>query len=263
MQKNLFIAGAALALAGCGAYFDQHPANVQPESIAVATVLAHDRLAAAAQPERAAAASEIPGRGEPKVVATPAPVPAVSAPPSAVVVQPRPTQRPVAATAQAPINLSREVVSQSLPPASVAKPRASSAPAASVTPPSATKAMVKSAEPTQASTAAVTSAPAAALPPPPPPPVQSSSAAEEITAIASTPAGPPPPPPATVPPAPPPPAAALVAPAPAASDTHCQAVARQRAEDAAASGLDPETQEIVRRGAYADCAAWNAAHPPP
>jgi len=40
-------------------------------------------------------------------------------------------------------------------------------------------------------------------------------------------------------------------------------VARQRAEDAAASGLDRETQDIVRSGTYANCRAWEAAHPAP
>jgi hypothetical protein len=58
-----------------------------------------------------------------------------------------------------------------------------------------------------------------------------------------------------------PPAVALAAPVPPVSNARCEAVARQRTEDAAASGLDRETQEIVRRGAYADCAAWDAAHP--
>ncbi|HEX3430663.1 MAG TPA: hypothetical protein VHT03_07235 [Rhizomicrobium sp.] len=46
-----------------------------------------------------------------------------------------------------------------------------------------------------------------------------------------------------------------------AGDAHCTAIARQRAEDTAAAGLDRETQEIVRRGAYADCLAWSTAHP--
>src|SRR5205807_2306098 len=45
------------------------------------------------------------------------------------------------------------------------------------------------------------------------------------------------------------------------SDMHCEAVARQRADDAAASGLDRNTQEIVLRGAFADCVAWDRAHP--
>jgi len=57
------------------------------------------------------------------------------------------------------------------------------------------------------------------------------------------------------------PAAAVAAPLPPSPDMHCQAVARQHAEDAAASGLDEETQEIVRRGTYANCMAWDVAHP--
>ncbi|HEX4157743.1 MAG TPA: hypothetical protein VHY79_04650 [Rhizomicrobium sp.] len=42
---------------------------------------------------------------------------------------------------------------------------------------------------------------------------------------------------------------------------HCLAVAKQRAEDAAASGLDRDTQKIVNDGTYANCMRWEAAHP--
>ncbi|HEY3778244.1 MAG TPA: hypothetical protein VGL35_09310 [Rhizomicrobium sp.] len=38
-------------------------------------------------------------------------------------------------------------------------------------------------------------------------------------------------------------------------------IARQRAEDAGAAGLDGDTQAIVREGAYEDCMAWTRAHP--
>jgi hypothetical protein len=59
----------------------------------------------------------------------------------------------------------------------------------------------------------------------------------------------------------PPPAAPAAASAPPAPDARCEAVAKQRADDAGANGLDRETQEIVRGGAYADCLAWYRAHP--
>ncbi|HTT84324.1 MAG TPA: hypothetical protein VMF67_12660 [Rhizomicrobium sp.] len=39
------------------------------------------------------------------------------------------------------------------------------------------------------------------------------------------------------------------------------AVAKQRAEDTAASGMDRDTQKIVRDGTYANCMAWQSAHP--
>jgi hypothetical protein len=46
-----------------------------------------------------------------------------------------------------------------------------------------------------------------------------------------------------------------------AAETHCLAVAKQRADDAAANGLDRDTQKIVRDGTYAKCMAWQTAHP--
>jgi hypothetical protein len=39
------------------------------------------------------------------------------------------------------------------------------------------------------------------------------------------------------------------------------AVAKQRAEDAAANGLDGPTQKVVHDGSYTDCMNWQAAHP--
>jgi hypothetical protein len=50
-------------------------------------------------------------------------------------------------------------------------------------------------------------------------------------------------------------------PAQQAAQTHCLAVAKQRAEDAAANGLDGPTQKVVRDGSYTDCMNWQAAHP--
>jgi hypothetical protein len=56
------------------------------------------------------------------------------------------------------------------------------------------------------------------------------------------------------------PAVSIAAPS---ADGHCTAVAKQRAADAGAAGLDEDTQAIVRKGTYADCMAWTAAHPSP
>jgi hypothetical protein len=46
-----------------------------------------------------------------------------------------------------------------------------------------------------------------------------------------------------------------------AAQTHCLAVAKQRAEDTAANGLDRNTQKVVHDGTYANCMTWQAAHP--
>ena len=50
--------------------------------------------------------------------------------------------------------------------------------------------------------------------------------------------------------------------APAQMDTRddCNAVARARADDAAANGYSEELQQVVHDRTYADCTAWNAAH---
>jgi hypothetical protein len=64
------------------------------------------------------------------------------------------------------------------------------------------------------------------------------------------------------PPAPPPAPVSATPPAQtAAPNTHCLLVAKQRADDAAANGLDSATQQVVRDGTYANCMAWQAAHP--
>jgi hypothetical protein len=41
----------------------------------------------------------------------------------------------------------------------------------------------------------------------------------------------------------------------------CRAVATARADDAAANGYDDDLQQVVHDKTYADCMAWNAAHP--
>jgi hypothetical protein len=45
------------------------------------------------------------------------------------------------------------------------------------------------------------------------------------------------------------------------AQTHCLAVAKQRADDAAANGLDRDTQRVVHDGTYSRCMTWQAAHP--
>jgi hypothetical protein len=60
---------------------------------------------------------------------------------------------------------------------------------------------------------------------------------------------------------PPPPAIQAPAPDPV-SQQHCLAVAKQRSADAAANGLDMDTQRVVHDGTYANCMTWEAAHPP-
>jgi hypothetical protein len=44
-------------------------------------------------------------------------------------------------------------------------------------------------------------------------------------------------------------------------DPHCDSVARQRASDAIANGFDTSLAELIYRGTYSDCVAWNEAHP--
>jgi hypothetical protein len=46
-----------------------------------------------------------------------------------------------------------------------------------------------------------------------------------------------------------------------AAESHCLAVAKQRADDAAANGLDKNTRKIVYDGTYANCMTWQTAHP--
>jgi len=52
----------------------------------------------------------------------------------------------------------------------------------------------------------------------------------------------------------------VAAPPQSAADSHCHSVAKARADDAAANGLDADTQRIVRDGTYANCMAWAASH---
>lgn len=46
-----------------------------------------------------------------------------------------------------------------------------------------------------------------------------------------------------------------------AEDPHCRKVAYARAADARANGFDDDLREKVYSGTYADCVAWDSAHP--
>jgi hypothetical protein len=45
------------------------------------------------------------------------------------------------------------------------------------------------------------------------------------------------------------------------AQAHCLVVAKHRADDAAANGLDRDTQKIVHDGTYTNCMNWETAHP--
>lgn len=325
MGKELVVLGATLLLSGCGGYFDQHPANVRPESEAVATVLAHQRPAvsalsgpvtAAPAPPAQVTQSELPTPAAlaPKdVVASSSGVPSELRPATPVRMEPAQSVATVAVSpspaagtgrgpsatrlpAPAPLAPKRVVVpSSGTPPElpSVTRKKMEPAnsvaavavlpgtpggtgrvPSASIVTPVPQTAPVTQIEPSRVS--APQSEPALMTAPQPFPPVaamQSQPVSEEPEATPPVPSrvySPPLSQPAPVVvkhPVPETPPAPIVAPAPLAasstfaSDTHCEAVARQRADDAAASGLDRDTQEIVLRGAFADCVAWDRAHP--
>src|SRR5579862_1823734 len=63
MRKKIAVLGVALLLSDCAGYFDQHPANVRPESEALATVLARQ------QPPTRVAETVLPSPQEPVVAA--------------------------------------------------------------------------------------------------------------------------------------------------------------------------------------------------
>src|SRR5579871_4853842 len=60
MSKRVLLAAAAVTLSGCGGYFDQHPANVRPESEAVAAALGNPPQVAVAEAETPVVAAEPP-----------------------------------------------------------------------------------------------------------------------------------------------------------------------------------------------------------
>ena len=268
MRKEMVLAGVAFVLAGCGEYFDRHPANVRPESEAVAAVFAY-RSPASAQTTSGTISAAEPAPtttrdgGSTAAAAPPAPESA----PAAVVVSTsngklRPAESVHAGAALEPKNS----------PVRRPEPTAASEAAVATTHP---------APPPSAAASAQTSPPMAAVE------TTSQTRPAPITAIEVAPSAPPaesaplirttPPAPETVQieptpvPAtmamqgvPPPPVLASPVAAPSGSTVDpCKAVARQRAEDAAAGGLDRETQDIVRSGTYANCRAWRVGHPAP
>lgn len=245
MRKKKLMVGAVILLSGCsGGYFDQHPANVGPEAEAVTVVLARH------QPGRGAESGLVPSVPTTHVAESLLPVaspvatttrvasPVRSMPPA--LTPPMPRTMP-GTTAAAP--LSAPVPSgEALRPAMMqAVPSFSTRAPASPASPTENQPASEHLNPLPASQAYM-------LPPSEAVPTVAIQAVPQTPAAAAL--GPPPP---------------AVQPGPAAPDARCEAVARQRAADAAANGLDRETQEIVRHGAFADCLAWDTTHsaPPP
>src|SRR5690242_1260028 len=76
MGKELVVLlGTTLLLSSCGGYFDRHPANVRPESEAVATVLAHQRPVVSALSGPVTAAPAAPAQVTEAELPAPAPLP--------------------------------------------------------------------------------------------------------------------------------------------------------------------------------------------
>lgn len=246
MGKKFVALAAALLLCGCSAYFDRHPANIRPESEAVATVLARQR------PPTQVAEPILPPSPAGALPRTAAPAESASAEVA------RAVPEPVPAKPAAPVVLPTVPSAEFPPPAPTVAAR---------------QVQVRPAEaPVAPSPEVGPLSPRSARPPTPGAPVHSPPASVENTG-SSTPTEPPASSPAPTvatepvpemsPPAVTASAAMAVAPLAPSPEAHCEAVARQRAADAAADGLDRETQEIVHSGAYADCIAWARAHPPP
>jgi hypothetical protein len=58
-------------------------------------------------------------------------------------------------------------------------------------------------------------------------------------------------------------APAPTAPPPNYDNEHCKKVAYARASDAKVNGFDGDMRDEIYSGTYADCAAWDRAHPAP
>ncbi|MGH6877203.1 MAG: hypothetical protein ACREHV_07460, partial [Rhizomicrobium sp.] len=69
MLKHVAVAALALALSGCGGYFDQHPANVRPENEAAAAVLGYPPSVDVAESRSSAVAPVLPASRPAAVVA--------------------------------------------------------------------------------------------------------------------------------------------------------------------------------------------------
>lgn len=241
MRTRDLVLGAVILLSGCSSgYFDQHPANVRPESEAVAVVIARH------QPGGGTESGLVPSAPSARVAetvlpaATPLAPTRVASPVRSMPVAPAPPKphtmsgTTAMATASVPSGeaLHRAMV-QAEPPFPTTRQPASPASALESQPSS------EQAAPNPAF------APKAYLPPP-----SQEAPAVAMQALPQMPAAPAPPP-------------SAAQPGPAAPQARCEAVGAQRAADAAANGLDHEMQEIVRRGAFTDCVAWDTLHPAP
>ena len=138
MSKRVLLAAAAVALSGCGGYFDQHPANVRPEGEAVVAALKAPNHIVVAQARIPAAETEqtttpvapsLPVQESTLAPPKPAPEPPppMAAPPPKPVEQSEPAQPAVAEVAPPPPVPLYEapaptVVRPAPPPAPVAPP---------------------------------------------------------------------------------------------------------------------------------------------
>lgn len=289
MFRRFLIASAALILTRCGVpeYFDQHPANVRPESEAVAAAL-HQReygqaiASGTASASRQVRAASIPGNRLPE--ASPVP-PAVespaeggsSAPEKSVQISGSPAL-PASAPGRSTVEISSVLqrsaaipartnavppiegpMSGSPAPVRVRSPSKRSSPTPQTLPSPEIPASQAEINHTEAPKGVATGSDQPSI-------SQTLPDAANLSAGSSAPA---PSKDATSAPQIPDsyaersPSAEPVRPAPPANSSpsaHCQFVARTRAEDAAGSGQDSETQRMVREGTYANCVAWEAAH---
>lgn len=243
MRKKEITLGAAILLSACNSgYFDQHPANVRPESEAVAVVLARQQPRAVA--ESGPVTSAPSARVAEGVLPPATPGGRVSSPMRSMPSPPSPPMPPPMSGTTTAVTLPKTA---SVPSAETVRPvmvQAEPPPPTAQQPPPAPSTIESQPVPDQA--APNPSPPSQAASPPP----SQAAPAVAMQAVPQTPAAPDL---AASPPA--------AQPVPAAPHARCEAVAAQRAADAAANGLDRETQEIVRRGAFTDCVAWDTLHP--
>ncbi len=240
MPRTLAIAMLALTLAGCG-YFAEHPANVRPESEAVATVLGTPPPpnAQASPQETAEIRAPAVATARPPQPVTPPPAAAPPQPAAPVVAPPPPPPPPPAVVAaRAPIAPAQPVTQEAIPQLPQTAPAAADvapppppAPAIAVAPP----------ETPPASAAVPENAPAPAV-------TETQTTQTRVLVVRSAAA----------------PVVAATPETPAAIPSaaeHCESVAKQRAADAGAAGMDDDMQAVVRKGTYADCIAWDTTHP--
>ncbi len=272
MIRRFLATTGALALLGCGipGYFDQHPPNVRD-----ASAMEEDDNVPAAAPAKIAAAPVVtaplpaPVARAPAQSVAPAPVSPVRRTMANVPVAARPAETTAKVSQAAPFASQGNPVSTpplASPPVPASTPtvseplsgpvriQATAEPATS--PPSAAPALV--ATPAAPSPSPEVREPVTALAPPAvAAEVERSSVSAKTEQAISTPSPPTPEAQATTDSAPP---IAASATAVATFDAHCEAVARARAEDAAANGRGDDLQKAVHDGTYASCIAWANAH---